>query len=114
MHEESFGLTLIEAMSCGTPVVAYAKGAIPEVIKDGITGFIINESEADIRGDWIIKKTGIEGLKEAIEKIYALPEKEYLAMRKACREHIEKNFTLEKMTQSYIEVYKKLIDLNQT
>jgi glycosyltransferase involved in cell wall biosynthesis len=113
-YEEAFGLVLIEAMSCGTPVIAYAKGAIPEVIKDGITGFIINESEKNIRGNWIIKKTGIEGLKEAIKKIYTMPEKEYLAMRKACREHVEKNFTIEKMTQNYINLYKKIIELNHS
>jgi glycosyltransferase involved in cell wall biosynthesis len=111
-YEEPFGLVLAEAMSCGTPVVAYAKGAIPEVIKDGITGFIINESEKDIRGNWIIKKTGIEGLKEAVKKVYSMPEKEYIAMRKACREHVEKNFTIQKMTQNYIDVYKKVIELN--
>lgn len=109
MHEESFGLVLIEAMSCGTPVVAYARGAIPEIVKDGVTGFLVNESENDIRGDWIIKKTGIEGLKEAIERIYAMSEKEYLTMRKACRDRVEKNFTIERMTQEYTQVYKNIV-----
>lgn len=107
--EEPFGLVLIEAMSCGTPVVAYARGSIPEVIVDGITGFIVNESSDDIRGDWIIKKTGIEGLQEAVEKIYSMPDEEYFAMRKACRKHVEDNFTVERMAERYIEAYRDVI-----
>lgn len=110
-YEESFGLVLAEAMSCGTPVVAYAKGSIPEIVKDGVTGFIVNSSDNDIRGDWIIKKTGIEGLIEAVERIYNMPENEYLEMRRACRQHVEENFTIEKMTENYIQAYKKTIEL---
>ena len=58
--EEPFGMVMIEAMACGTPVVAYARGSVPEVIKDGETGLIVNPSEEDKRGDWIIKKTGYD------------------------------------------------------
>ncbi|MBI3366786.1 glycosyltransferase, partial [Candidatus Roizmanbacteria bacterium] len=58
--EEPFGFTLIESMACGTPIVAFARGSVPEIVKDGETGFIVNSSKDDIRGDWIIKKTGIE------------------------------------------------------
>ncbi|MBI2074602.1 MAG: glycosyltransferase [Candidatus Levybacteria bacterium] len=111
--EEPFGLVLIEAMSCGTPVVAYARGSIPEIIKDGETGFIVNSSDSDIRGDWIVKKTGIEGLIEAVERIYSMPENEYLAMREACRKHIEKNFTIEKMVEEYKRVYKKIVSTKE-
>ncbi|MCR4324764.1 MAG: glycosyltransferase [Candidatus Curtissbacteria bacterium] len=105
-YEESFGLVLIEAMSCGTPVVAYAKGSIPEIIKDGVTGFIVNSSDEDIRGDWIIKKTGVEGLIEAVERIYSMSENKSLAMRKACREEVKKRFTIEEMVENYIKAYK--------
>jgi glycosyltransferase involved in cell wall biosynthesis len=59
--EEPFGLVMIEAMACGTPIVAYARGSVPEVVVDGETGFIVNPTSEDIRGDFIIKKTGIEG-----------------------------------------------------
>ncbi|MDO8658362.1 MAG: glycosyltransferase [Candidatus Levybacteria bacterium] len=111
-YEESFGLVLIESMSCGTPVVAYAKGSIPEIIKDGETGFIVNSSDNDIRGDWIIKKTGIAGLQEAVERIYSMSENEYLAMRKACREHVEKHFTIERMVEEYKKVYKEVANKN--
>lgn len=107
--EEPFGLVLIESMACGTPVVAYARGSIPEIIKDGETGFIVNPSDSDIRGDWIIKKTGIEGLCEAVERIYSMTEKEYQKMRQNCRDLVEKSFSATKMAGGYIKVYEKLV-----
>lgn len=107
--EEPFGLTLIESMACGTPVVAYARGSIPEIVKDGETGFIVNSSDNDIRGNWVIKKTGIEGLCEAVQRIYAMPETEYRAMRLACRNHVLQNFTVEQMVNNYVEVYKEIL-----
>lgn len=107
--EEPFGLVFLEAMACGTPVIAFARGAVPEVIKDGETGFIINSSDQDIRGDWIIKKTGVEGLCEAVEKIYNMSVEEYKQMRINCRKHIEENFTVEKMVDGYEAVYKKIL-----
>ncbi len=108
--EEPFGLVLIEAMACGTPVIAFARGAVPEIIRDGITGFIVNSSDEDKRGEWIIKKTGIEGLCEAVEKIYAMPPAEYLQIRKNCRRHVEENFTVEKMVGGYENVYKQVLE----
>ncbi len=107
--EEPFGLVLIESMSTGTPVVAFARGSVPEIIVDGVTGFLVNESEENSRGDWIIKKTGLEGLCEAAEKIYSMPKDEYLQMRKNCRAHVEKNFTVERMVDEYEKVYKKIL-----
>lgn len=111
--EEPFGLVMIEAMACGTPVVAYARGSVPEVLKDGETGFIVNSSEEDRRGDWIIKKTGIAGLCEAVNKIYSMPEEQYKQMRKNCRAHVEKNFTVERMVDQYEEIYKKILKINK-
>ncbi|MCX7881441.1 MAG: glycosyltransferase family 4 protein [Patescibacteria group bacterium] len=110
MWEEPFGLMFIESMACGTPVVAFARGSVPEVIKDGETGFIVNPSDDDIRGDWIIKKTGIEGLCEAVERIYSMSEKQYLEMRRACRAHVEKHFTVERMVDEYEKVYNEIIN----
>ena len=107
--EEPFGLVLIESMACGTPIVAFARGSIPEVVIDGETGFIVNPSDSDIRGNFIIKKTGKEGLKEAVEKIYAMSEAEYRQMRLNCRKHVEANFTVEKMVDGYEKVYQKLL-----
>lgn len=107
--EEPFGFVLIEAMASGTPVVAYARGSASEIIEDGISGYLVNPSPDEIKGNFIIKKTGIDGLCEAIERIYAMPEKEYREMRRACRQKIEKCFTVQKMVKRYIETYKKVI-----
>ncbi len=107
--EEPFGFVMVESMSCGTPVVAYARGSVPEIIEDGVTGFIVNSSDEDIRGDYIIKNTGVKGLCEAIEKIYAMPEQEYLAMRKNCRERAITHFSIDKMVEKYIDVYKSIV-----
>jgi len=93
--DEAFGLTIIEAMACGTPVIAYARGAASEVIKEGKTGFIIQPDD-------------VNGLVSAMKKINQLPAKEYLAMRKRCRENIEKNFSLKIMADRYLEVYNEI------
>lgn len=110
--EESFGLTLVESMATGTPVIAYAKGAIPEIIKDGETGFIVNESKDDIRGNWITKSYGVEGFCEALERLYNMSESQYLKMRKNCIEHICNNFTASLMADKYEYLYTQLISKN--
>ena len=110
--DEPFGLTMIESMACGTPIIAYARGSVPEIIKDGETGFIVNQSDDDIRGNWIVKKTGIEGLCEAVERIYAMDDTQYKQMRLNCRDHVEKNFTAEHMVDQYVEVYKEILSKN--
>ena len=83
---EAFGLTLIEAMACGTPVVAFNKGAVGEVIKNNKTGFVVR----DERG--MIKALG------RIDKID----------RASCRKYAEKYFTIEKMVEGYEKLYKKI------
>jgi glycosyltransferase involved in cell wall biosynthesis len=110
MWEEPFGFIFLEAMASGTPIIAYAKGAVPEIVKDGETGFIINSSNSDIRGNWVIKKTGIDGLCEAINHIKTMPENHYLAMRKACRKQVENKFTIKQMVDKYEKIYAKIIN----
>lgn len=95
--EEPFGLVMVEALSCGTPVVAFRRGSVPEIIKDGQTGFICPPGD-------------IEAMTKATKKIYAMPEEEYQAMRKTCRKHVEENFTVEKMVDGYERVYEKVIE----
>jgi glycosyltransferase involved in cell wall biosynthesis len=111
--EEPCPLTVFETMATGTPIVTYARGSLPELVKDGLTGFIVNPSDQDIRGDFIIKKTGIEGLKEAINKIYSMPETDYKKMRQNCRTHVEKNFTVERMVDEYEKLYQEIIEKNK-
>lgn len=110
--KEPFGLIMIESMACGSPVIAYSRGSVQEIIKDGVTGFLVNPSNEEKTGDWIIKKTGIEGLKEAVEKIYSMPQEEYLKMRQNCRNRVEQLFTVEKMVDNYEKVYKQLVSKN--
>lgn len=106
--DEPFGIVMIEAMACGTPVIAFAKGSVPEVIKDGETGFLVNYSDKDRAGNFIIQETGVEGLQAAVQKIYSLPEKNYRDMRRACRKRVEQYFTVEKMVAEYEQVYRQL------
>ena len=107
--EEPFGLVFIEALSCGTPVVTYARGAAPEIVEDGKTGFLVNPSDDDIRGNWIIKKTGIDGLCEAARKVYAMQDAEYRIIRRNCRERVERCFTAGRMAGEYIKLYEQII-----
>lgn len=106
--EESFGLTYIESMMAGTPVITYAKGAAPEIVKDGETGFLINPSIDDIRGNYLIKQCGIAGLVEAVERIYALSAEEYEVMRRACKKHVSEKFSLKIMVDEYEKLYRTL------
>jgi len=102
---EPFGMVLVEAMSCGTPVIAYNRGSVQELIKDGVTGFIVDPDNEDRpgKGSWIIRKQGVEGLVEAIGKLDQIK-------REDCRKHVEENFTIEKMVSGYEDVYKKVLD----
>jgi len=86
--EEPFGLVMIEAMACGTPVIAFNRGSVPEVIIDGKTGFIVENEE---------------GMIKAIKKIDKIDRAE-------CRKHIENNFTIEKMIEGYEEVYERIVN----
>ena len=93
--EEPFGLVMIEAMACGTPVIAFNRGAVPEVVKDGKTGFIVNP--LDKKG-----KPNVEGLVRAIKNINQIDRRE-------CRKWVEEKFTVEKMVKEYEKVYYKIV-----
>lgn len=102
--EEPFGMVMIEAMSCGTPVIAYNRGSVSEIVRDGLTGFIVDQDDEERpgKGSWIIKKQGVEGLAEAVQRIAEID-------RKICRKHVEENFTIEKMVEGYEKVYQKVL-----
>lgn len=108
--EEPFPLVVLESMSCGVPVIAFARGSLPESIIDGETGFLVNPSNNDIRGNWVVKKTGIEGISEAIQLIQNMPNDQYLTMRKKCRKRVEDYFTIEQMAENYEKLYEKIIE----
>ncbi len=89
-QDEPFGLVMAEAQSCGTPVIALNKGAVPEIVLNGLTGFIVDSTE------------GVDGLKAVLSKIDTIK-------REDCRKHIEENFTIKKMVENYEELYKQLL-----
>ena len=83
---EPFGLVMIEAMACGTPVIAFRSGSVPEVIDDGITGFVVGDEA------------------EAIEAIKRLGELD----RRKVRAQFEKRFTAKRMAEEYLRCYAAL------
>lgn len=85
--DEPFGLSVIESMACGTPVIAYNRGSMPEIIKHGKTGFLV------------------ETIDEMIEKLKEVKKID----RFACRKWVEDKFSSERMVDEYISVYKKII-----
>lgn len=95
-HEEPFGLVVPEANACGTPVVAFARGSMPEIIKDGINGFLV-------------KPNDLKEMTKVVKAIFDMPESQYLKLRENCRKHVEDNFTVEKMADGYEKVYKKIL-----
>jgi glycosyltransferase involved in cell wall biosynthesis len=85
---EPFGLVMIESMACGTPVIAYRKGSVPEIIEEDVTGFVVND------------------LEEAVEAVHRIPA----INRRNCRAAFEKRFTVERMARDYVDVYEQLIE----
>jgi len=83
--DEPFGIVFAEALACGTPVISCARGALPEIVKDGIHGFHI--------------RTVDEGV-EATKKLAAL-------LRKDCRKRVEAEFTVQAVASRYLELYRR-------
>lgn len=86
--EEPFGMVFVESMACGTPVIAYNRGAVSEVIKDQKTGFLVSNQDEMIR---------------AISRIWQIE-------RKTCRRHVEKNFSPVSAALKYLKLYSKEVD----
>ena len=83
---EPFGLVMIEAMACGTPVIAFRSGSVPEVVDHGITGFVVSDEEA------------------AVQAIGRLGELD----RRRIRAQFEKRFTSRRMAEEYLNQYADL------
>lgn len=84
--DETFGLAMIEAMACGTPVLAYDRGAVPEVVAQGETGFAVQTYE-----ELLDSLPGLNGLD---------PHR--------CREHVKRHFSLDRMVTAYLELYTEM------
>ncbi len=84
--DEPFGLSVVEALACGTPVIASNRGAMPEVIKHGVTGFLV------------------ENVDEAVEAINCIGDID----RAACRAAVSAHFTIERMADRYIDLYRQI------
>jgi glycosyltransferase involved in cell wall biosynthesis len=84
---EPFGLVMLEAMACGTPVIAFPRGSVPEIIDHGLTGFIVG---------------GVEEAVHAVARCAALD-------RRRCRAVFERRFTSERMAHDYLRVYDRIV-----
>jgi glycosyltransferase involved in cell wall biosynthesis len=83
---------MIESMACGTPVIAYRNGSVPEVIEEGHSGFIV------------------EAFDDAVEAVRRVPE----LSRARCREIFEQRFTAPRMARDYVDAYARLIEQRGT
>jgi glycosyltransferase involved in cell wall biosynthesis len=83
---EPFGLVMIEALACGTPVIAWRRGSVPEVIEDGLTGYVVDD---------------IDDAVQAVGKVGRLS-------RVDCRRAFDQRFDARRMALDYVDVYRRL------
>ncbi len=88
---EPFGIVLIEAMACGTPVIAFPHGSVPEIVRDGVTGFVVHCMD------------------EAVLAVKRLDRID----RRGCRGTFERNFDSSRMAREYVKVYERLVEGRQ-
>jgi glycosyltransferase involved in cell wall biosynthesis len=85
--DEPFGLSVIESMACGTPVIAFDRGSMPELIENGKHGFLINTVD------------------EAVHAVAHISKID----RATCRRHVERHFTVDRMVREYLNVYERIL-----
>ncbi|WP_127501805.1 glycosyltransferase family 4 protein [Actinoplanes solisilvae] len=84
---EPFGLSVVESMACGTPVVAYRKGSMPEVVDEGVTGFLVEDVDEAV---------------DAVDRVGDLD-------RAACARRARERFSRDRMVEDYLEIYRKIV-----
>jgi glycosyltransferase involved in cell wall biosynthesis len=85
---EPFGLVMIESLACGTPVIAFRQGSVPEIIENGVTGFVVNDVEA------------------AAECVRRIPR----LSRARCRESFVERFSVRRMCDEYLKIYERVAE----
>ncbi len=85
--DEPFGLSLLESMACGTPVIAFDRGSMPEIIRHGETGYIVAD---------------IDGAVDAVDAVRSID-------RSVCRKHVELHFSHTRMAEDYARVYREIL-----
>ena len=88
---EPFGLVMIESLACATPVVAYGRGSVSEILSDGVDSFVVNDVDEAIA---------------AVKKINSID-------RHACRSTFDRRFTAKHMAENYLRVYQEVIAMKQ-
>lgn len=86
--DEPFGLSVVEAMACGTPVIAYRRGSMPEIVDEGVTGFLV------------------EGVTQAVAKVATAAALDRAAIRRVA----EDRFGVDRMVESYLDLYRRLLE----
>ena len=88
---EPFGLVMIEAMACGTPVIAYRRGSVPEIIEENVSGFVVDTIDEAVR---------------AVRRVASLD-------RAKVRAQFERRFTVERMAGDYVDIYRRLLSMRR-
>ena len=88
--DEPFGLSVVEALACGTPVIAYRRGSMPELIQDGVTGFLVDNYDEVVA---------------AVDRIETID-------RRACRAAVVERFSVDRMADSYLSLYRAILERN--
>ena len=86
--DEPFGLVMIEALASGTPVIGFRRASVPEIVDDGVTGFVVDDAEA---------------MAAAIDRVAEID-------RRACRREAERRFTVERMVDDYVDRYTSILE----